>query len=320
MVGPSVAWALNDAGYRVRTLSRLEPNRALFPSDVEVFLGDITDPLTIAPAFESVRVVAHLAGLLHIIAPSESLRDSYRRINVEGTANVIAAAIQTKVERVVFSSTIAVYGDSFSKVLDEDSPANPETPYAKTKLEAERIVLDARRSDGLPIGTVLRLAAVYGARLKGNYRRLLLSLAQGRFIPIGNGSNRRTLIYHKDVAAATVIAASHPVAAGKLYNVTDGRLHTLNEIISTICESLGRKPPRMSVPMSAARLAAATLENSARLVGRAPFVGRETIKKYTEDIAVNGSRIQKELGFVPQFDLQWGWRETVEEMRGHGEL
>jgi len=259
VIGPSVASALNDAGYCIRTFSRSEPEKPLFPTGLEVFRGDITDPVTIAPALNDVSIVVHLAGLLHIISPSESQKDSYKRVNVEGTANLVNAAMQAKVERIIFCSTIAVYGDSFSRVLDEDSPASPETPYAITKFEAEQIVLNARRPDGRPIGTVLRLAAVYGARLKGNYRRLLMSLAQRRFVPIGTGSNRRTLVYHKDVARATVIAASHPAAAGRVYNVTDGRVHTLNEIIATICQALGKKPPRISVPLGTARLAVATL-------------------------------------------------------------
>jgi nucleoside-diphosphate-sugar epimerase len=320
VIGPAVVWALKNAGYRTRIFSRCKPNQGLLPSDAELFLGDITDPVTIEPAMQNVTLVVHLAGLLHIIAPSESLRESYRRINVEGTANVVAAATRAGTERVVFSSTIAVYGDSANKVLTEESALNPGTLYAETKLDAEGIVLSARNSDGKPLGTVLRLAAVYGARLKGNYRRLVSSLAHKRFIPIGAGSNRRTLIYFKDVATAVVLVAGEQAAAGKVYNVTDGQVHTLDEIISTICESLGRKPPRISIPLGAARLAAATLEDSARIVGVKSSIGRETINKYAEDIAVDGTRIQSELGFDPQFDLRSGWKETVEEMRRDGQL
>ena len=320
VIGPAVAWALNNAGYRIRIFSRCKPSRGLLPADAELFLGDITDPATIEPAMQDVTLVVHLAGLLHIIAPPESLREVYRRVNVAGTANVVAAATRAGAERVVFSSTIAVYGDSDNKVVTEESPANPTTLYAETKLDAEVIVLSARSSEGRPLGTVLRLAAVYGPRLKGNYRRLVSSLAHRRFIPIGAGSNRRTLVYSKDVAAAVVLAATQPSSAGKVYNVTDGRVHSLNEIISTICASLGRRPPRVSIPLGAARIAAATLESSARIVGYKASIGRETIDKYAEDIAVDGTRIQSELGFSPQFDLRSGWKETVEEMRRDGQF
>jgi nucleoside-diphosphate-sugar epimerase len=91
------------------------------------------------------------------------------------------------------------------------------------------------------LGTVLRLRAVYSSRIKGNYERLTHALARNRFIPIGNGLNRRTLVYDKDVSGAAVLAVSHPAAVGRVFNVTDGEFHTLNEIIEFICSALGRK-------------------------------------------------------------------------------
>ena len=87
------------------------------------------------------------------------------------------------------------------------------------------------------------------------------------------------------------------------------------EIIVAICQALGRNPPRFSVPVGPARFMAGFMEDTLRLVGRKSPIGRETIDKYTEDIAVDSQRIQAELGFKAQYDLESGWRETVEEMR-----
>jgi len=81
---------------------------------------------------------------------------------------------------------------------------------------------------------------VYGARVKGNYRRLLRSLVRDRFIPIGDGMNRRTLIHDRDVGKAAVLVMNAPAAAGHVYNVSDGQIHTLNEIIGTMCNCSGR--------------------------------------------------------------------------------
>ena len=99
-----------------------------------------------------------------------------------------------------------------------------------------------------------------------------------------------------------------------IYNVSDGQFHTLKEIIVAICQALGRKPPRFSVPVGTVRLAAGILEDAGRMIGFKSPVGRATIDKYTEDIAVDGSLIQQELGFVPQYGLKTGWEETVQEM------
>ena len=140
-------------------------------------------------------------------------------------------------------------------------------------------------------------------------------LAKGRFIPIGDGENRRTLIYDRDVARAAVLAAGHPAAAGKIFNVSDGQFHTLNEIITVMCMCLGRRCPRISVPVAPVRFAVGVLEDAARLFGRKFPIGRGTIDKYTEDVAVDSQRIRTELGFVPEYDLVKGWREVKDRDR-----
>ena len=138
--------------------------------------------------------------------------------------------------------------------------------------------------------------------------------------PIGPGSNRRTLVYDKDVARAAMLAAVHPDAAGRIFNVTDGQIHTMEAIIETLCEALGRVPPRLTLPVSATRRFAGILEDGARVFGfRSPIV-RATVDKYTEDVAVDGRRFCARLGFVPRYDLAAGWRETVAEMRQAGDL
>src|SRR2546430_3984265 len=84
-IGPSVVRALDEAGYRIRTLSRSRPQSLPFPSNVELFTGDITNPATIERAFDGVNLVVHLAALLHVVRPSRELSASYERVNIEGT-------------------------------------------------------------------------------------------------------------------------------------------------------------------------------------------------------------------------------------------
>ena len=116
---------------------------------------------------------------------------------------------------------------------------------------------------------------------------------------------------------AVVLAVSHPAAAGRAFNVTDGGFHSLNEIIESICSALGRKPPRLSLPVGATRTLLGLIEKGSHAIGLKPPITREMADKYIEDTAVEGSLIQKELGFIPQYDLKTGWKETVQEMRGN---
>lgn len=315
-VGPSVAAALMAAGHQVRTLSRRPA--AVLPEGVEARQGDVTDQRDVREAVEGVDVVLHLAGLLHI-APPYAKPEEYEKVNVGGTRLVVEEAGRAGVRRVVLFSTIALYGPSAGGLHTEDSLPAPDTPYGATKLAAERIVLAPRRADGAPLGTVLRLGAVYGPAVKGNYRRLLEALSGGFYVAVGKGENRRTLVYEKDAARAAVLAAFHPAAAGRVYNVTDGRLHTLAEIVAAICAALDRRPPRLRIPLGPARLLAAAADAGAALFGQGRPFGR-VLEKYTEDMAVDGSRIQRELGFAPAYDLLEAWRETVAVLRARGEL
>lgn len=320
MIGPHVLERLRHAGYRTHILVRRQPSEELLSSVTKVFLGDIADRDAVRTAMAGCSHVIHLAALLHITDPPRSLQSSYQRTNVEATALVIEEALGANVQRVVYASTIAVYGNAPGRVFTEAATPNPDTVYAETKLQGEKIVLAAQNADGQPLGVVLRFAAVYGPRVQGNYRRLVHSLARGRFVSIGGADNYRTLIYADDLADAVVLAASHPTAPGKTYNVTDGEFHTVDEIVNAICNALGRKPPRITLPVWPVRGVAEVLETTLNVLGRKSPITRSTIDKYTESIMVDGSLIQRELAYQARYSLENGWRHAINEMKQRGEL
>jgi nucleoside-diphosphate-sugar epimerase len=317
-IGPRVVSELCAEGFRVRTLSMDRIPTNILPDRVQIRVGNINDVGAVRAAVEDVDAVIHMAALLH--NPLAATEDEYERINVGGTANLVEAVAKADVKRILFISTIAVYGRSQGCVFTEGSIPKPDTPYARSKLAAEKAVLDAKGSKGQDIGVVLRLAAVYGSRVRGNYERLVKSLAARRFIPIGDGSNRRSLVYDRDLAYAARLAVEHPGATGKIFNVSDGELHTLGDVISAICQALGRNNPHIHLPARPARFAAGIVERLARRVGCKPPIARSMIDKYTEDVIVDSSRIRKELGFAPKYGLLAGWKEAVQEMKQVGNL
>ena len=105
-----------------------------------------------------------------------------------------------------------------------------------------------------------------------------------------------------------------------MYKRQDGGFHTLNEIIESICSALGRKPPRLSLPIGPVRTLVGLIELGGKTIGFKSLVTQAIIDKYAEDIAVDGRLIQKELGFMPKYDLAAGWRETVQQIRQTGDL
>lgn len=318
-VGPQIVQALHDEGTTVRVLSRRPPPKGLLPDTVEVSIGDVGDESAMEAAMKGVEAVFHLAAVVDPGDALSSCPEMLHRVNVGGTANVVKAAIRARAKRLIYFSTIAVYGVNTGRILTEQSPPDPVSVYARTKLDAERIVLGANRYDGESLCTVLRMGAVYGPKMKGNYKRLVQALERGRFLPIGNGCNRRTMVFEQDVSRAALLVLRSAMA-GRIYNVSDGNYHTMKEIIACICKALGRDVPRFAVPLGSARLAALLLEKGLGVLGLRSPIECRMIDKYAEDIRVESRRIMTEMGFEPRFDLDAGWRETIDSMRKNGEI
>ncbi len=304
-IGPALVRFLLSEGWAVRSLTR--GNTLLLPSEVQIVSGNISDVEAAKAATVGADVVFHLAAKLHINNPSPEMESEYYKTNVRGTENLLLAARNSHVQRFVFFSTINVYGSTCpGEFVNELSPPRLYSYYARTKYEAEQLVINS----GIP-SVVLRLAAVYGHGMKGNYLRLMEVLRKHRFVYVGGGGNRRTLVHLQDVCIAAELAALHPQAIGQIFNVTDGEIHTLREIVTSICVALGINPPWLRVPVWPVRVSAGIIENACKLIGKSAFVSPSMIDKLTEDVAVRGEKIQRDLGFKASFNLALGWKDVV---------
>lgn len=315
-LGSALVRALTVAGFGVKALVR-RPQASASPGH-EWCVGDLADRASLDRAVAGVDAAVHLAALLHVTNPAPELRAEYHRVNVEGTQSLTDAAVRAGVRRFLLASTTSVYGPR-PEAADESTPPAPDSWYAESKLAAEAVAL-ANHQPGAFDVSVLRLSAVYGPRIKGNYQRLLHALAAGRYLPLGSGLNRRSLVYEEDAAAAFVTALSHPAAAGRIFNVTDGTPHRLRDIVGAMCRALGRAEPKIAMPVRPAIVGVRVLERLARAVGRTPPITAATLAKYLEDSAVDAGRIARELAFMPRVDLEAGWRNTVQALRDVGQL
>jgi nucleoside-diphosphate-sugar epimerase len=318
-LGPAVIRAFASDGWRIRTLSRTPPAAGAPAAAHQHVVADIEDFSALCRAMNGADAIVHMAALLHVFDRSARLNAEYRRVNVQGTSAVMAAARDRSVPQVIVLSSIAVYG-THTRMVDEDTVPAPDSPYAASKLEGEAEALRTTSPDGKPLASVLRLAAVYGPSVKGNYERLVRALARRWFVQVGNGRNARTLVFEDDAAQAILLAASRPDARGMTFNVTDGQIHEVRRIIAAIADALGRRPPRVSVPARLATVGARSMEKLFGLLGRRSPVTAATLDKYLEHVAVSGRRLQDTLGFEPRWPLAAGWRQTVEQLRREGRL
>ena len=304
-------------GYDVRALVRNKKKRRLLPDEITCIIGELPSMGSIGSALNDVGCIVHLAA----VVPGKETDDDYQdyyRVNVEGTINLAKAALEAKVRRFIYVSTIDVYGDSNLEEIDENSPLRPESIYALTKLQGERELLSVMRKADYGIECViLRMSAVYGPNMKGNYPRMARLLSKGFFPMIGNGRANKTLIFEKDAVKAIKLACESEEAVGKIFNVTDGNVHTICDIVEAICKALRKRPLIIKIPKQVAAHFAITVDGALKFLGR-PSMFMEYIKKFTGNISVKGERFINEIGFQPDFDLNRGWEETVGYWMEHG--
>ncbi|MEK7276181.1 MAG: UDP-glucose 4-epimerase, partial [Chloroflexota bacterium] len=125
--------------------------------------------------------------------------------------------------------------------------------------------------------------------------------------------------HEQDAIAAALLAADHPLAPGKIFNVTDGEVHSVKEILDAMSAGLGRRPIAWHVPMNWIQPGVKFADALLQLAGR-NGLAQAMLNKYLEDVAVSGAKFQRELGFRPRYDLLSGWRQTLDEMKLSGQL
>lgn len=209
-------------------------------ADVETFAGDIRDPATLTAAFAGADVVLHLAALVAIpysyVSPL-----SYVRTNVEGTLNVLEAALKAGVRRVVHTSTSETYGTARYAPIDEQHPACSQSPYAASKIGADQIATSYVHSFQLPVVTVRPFNA-FGPRqsLRAVIPTIVAQAVAGGEIRLGSLTPRRDFTYVTDTVEAFVSAAQAPAAVvGETFNIGTGRDVAIGEVVEVVRRLVG---------------------------------------------------------------------------------
>jgi nucleoside-diphosphate-sugar epimerase len=243
-IGTRLVNALAKDGWQVRAAAR-DPSSILTASSVErVAMPDLARPADWLPLLEGVTHVVHLAGIAH--APG-SLPDAlYTRINAEA-AGELAQAVQGKVERLVFVSSVrAQAGLSADHAITEKDPPLPTDAYGRSKLEAERRIA----ASGVPF-TVLRPAVVYGKGVKGNIASLATLAKTHMPLPFAGLDNRRSLLALDNFVSAITLVLVSEQAANETFLVADAEPISVADLVAAMREGLHRPPHLVKVPLGA---------------------------------------------------------------------
>ena len=240
-IGSNLVRALLARGDEVRVLDNFSTGyrRNLEPLDVELVEGDLRSYERVATAVNGVEVVFHQGALPSV---PRSIQDplSSSAVNVEGTLNVLLAARDAGVRRVVFASSSSVYGDAPGMPRRESQPLAPLAPYAVSKLAAEQYCMVANRVFGLET-VALRYFNVFGeyqdplsgyAAVIPKFIRIMLDGERPTIF--GDGETSRDFTHVENIVEANLAAAEEPAAAGRVMNVAIGSSNTLNDLVRTL--------------------------------------------------------------------------------------
>jgi len=297
-------------GHNVKLL--VEPNdHRIFPAEnLSIISGTVNDEHALRELVEGSDIVFHLAAKVHEFHKTPSVEHEFHEINSEGTRLLVEISKQKKVKRIVFYSTVGVYGKDSNFHGDEISSCNPNNPYSQTKYMAERYVLESFKTGG-PDGVVLRFPVVYGPFDRGNIFKLIEAVYKRQFFIIGNGKNLRSMISSENTAVAALLAGTHPKAANQIFCVTDGRDYTIEEILDTICTVLGFSCRPIHLPLFAAKTIGNIGDISETIFKWQAPLNTDRVRKLSSSLTFSCDKIQKELGYRPVQTLEEGIRDEV---------
>lgn len=241
-LGRATVAALRAAGH---TPVALLHSQAAELEDTATYVGDLTEPATLAEPLRGIDVVCHLAGLTRARESWEQL-ERYFQVNVCGTLNLLAAMLRADVRRIVFASTGAIYGSPPEQPMHEDLPDDIPHPYAASKRAAE-LAIESHADAGKIGAAIIRLFNVAGGHDPDETRMVPRALAAAagqapRFPVNGDGSAVRDLLHVDDAAAAFAAACAHtpPPGTWRRFNVGSGRGSSVLDLVAAAERVTGR--------------------------------------------------------------------------------
>lgn len=298
-IGIPLCIYLREHGMRVRALLRRKSDGPWDESGL-CELGRDTLP---GDLLRGIDCVFHLAGAVHAVDESSGDDRWFRTVNVEGTRSLLDAAISNQVKCFVYFSSVKAMGDPHEHCIDETWQALPDSPYGRSKKEAETQVLDAGRRSGMHV-CVLRPALVYGPQVKGNLYRMIEAIRTHRFPPLPDTGNRRSMVSVDDLVDAAWRAANNPVANGQTYIVSDDQPYSTRQLYEWICLGLGRDIPRWTLPVWPLHLAAHAGDALQRFTHRAMPFNSHVFQRLTGSACYVADKLRNDLDWRSGSNLQ----------------
>lgn len=263
-----------------------------------IFNVDISDHSTLARVEKDLKntgTVIHTAGLAHQFG--RITKEDFWNVNVKGTENVCRLALEIGAKHFILISSVSVYGDHGNAEIDEWCECRPKGFYAESKLESEARADDFCRAKDICL-TILRPATIIGEGDRGNTARLIELIDKNRFLWIGNGDNKKSLIYKTDVARGILKTILMQRDDGtEIYNLTSETV-SMKEIVFEVARNLQKKTSRLKIPENLIR----GLFRLNRLPFSFEYLRKfeTTFEKWLSDDIFSGNKFNRRYHFKPE--------------------
>jgi NAD dependent epimerase/dehydratase len=266
-------------------------------NDVDVFVGDLRDAATVRRAVSGCRIILHLGALIGIPYSYLSPGDTFAT-NVGGTQNVLDAAREMGIEKVVITSTSEVYGTPLYIPIDEKHPLQAQSPYAASKIAADKLAESYYMAFDLPVATI-RPFNTFGPRQSARaiVPTIITQALAGDVIHLGSLHTSRDFIFVEDTVSGFLAVAEHNSSIGKVINIGSGGGVSVGQLAELVM-SIMRKQVDIRVDKERIR----------------------PEKSEVQRLVCNYSLAQELLGWEPGFSLEEGLRETIEWIRERPQL
>ena len=263
--------------------------------------GDLEPFTDWSLALEGVAAVVHCAARVHVMADTAANPlDEFRRVNVQGTLDLVRQAAVVGVRRFVFVSSIKVNGEGTQPghaFTADDVPA-PLDDYGVSKMEAEKGLREIAGQTCMEV-VIIRPPLVYGPGVKANFAAMMRWLQRGVPLPLGAIYNQRSLVALDNLVDLIVTCITHPAAANQTFLVSDGEDVSTTELLRRMGQAMGRPARLIPVPASWLKLAAA-------MVGK-----QDVAQRLCGSLQVDIEKTRRLLGWTPPLSLDEGLRRAA---------
>jgi nucleoside-diphosphate-sugar epimerase len=309
-IGSNLAARLIGEGQEVSGLVRKTSDLSFLEGlTVKLFFGDLSNRALLDKVTQGVDVVYHVAGL----ASDWGSMELFRKINVEGTKNLLESSLKSEVKRFIFISSAAVHGfGGFQNATEESQKTATIFPYCITKMEAEDLVNRFHRERGLPT-LIIRPGNVFGPKDRTTFVKMAELLEKRQMVYISRGRPLTCPTYVENLLDAILLAVNRKDTVGETFIITDGLKITWKEYFDKIAEKLGVRRPLFSIPYPIAYSAAAVCEAILKLLRskRPPIITRYRIANAGKDYHFSIEKARAKLGYQPRVSLDEAMERTV---------